>query len=78
VSFTVFISTGSMSVMSATLSTVLSSTAQSSSTQLVQHIKPPKSFKFQKHKFGKKGKERAFHAAWCKKYDWLLYDVSRC
>jgi len=41
------------------LSTVSSPTARSSATQLVQQFKPPKSFKFPKRKFGKKGEERA-------------------
>ena len=40
-------------------STASFSTAQSSTTQLVQHFKLLKSFKFPKRKFGKKGEERA-------------------
>ena len=66
----------STACQSAALSTRLSSTARSSSAQLVQQFKPPKSFKFPKRKFGKKGEERAFRAAWCEKYDWLHYDVN--
>ena len=42
----------------------------------MQQFKPPKSFRFPKRKFGKKGEERSFRAAWCEKYDWLHYDVS--
>ena len=63
----------STACQSAALSTGLSSTARSSSAQLVQQFKPPKSFKFPKRKFGKKGEERAFRAVWCEKYDWLHY-----
>jgi len=40
------------------LPTASFSTAQSSTTQLVQQFKLLKSFKFPKHKFGKKGEER--------------------
>ena len=60
-------------------STASSSTASSSttlSTQLVQQFKPSKSFRFPKRKFGNKGEERSFRAAWSEKYDWLHYDVS--
>ena len=56
-----------------------SSTASPSTalpTQLVQQFKPSKSFKFPKRRFGKKGEERSFRAAWCEKYDWLHYNVN--
>ena len=38
-------------------STTTSSFTALSSTQLVQQFKPPKSFRFPKRKFGKKGEE---------------------
>ena len=57
-------------------STTASPSTASSSTQLVQQFKPPKSFRFPKRKSGKKGEEQSFCATWCEKYDWLHYDVS--
>ena len=72
---------GSTAVSSIACSPSSSSTTASpstalSSTQLVQQFKPPKSFRFPKRKFGKKGEERSFRATWCEKYDWLHYNVS--
>ena len=64
------------SAVSSTAPASSSSTTSSSttfSTQLVQQFKPPKSFRFPKRKFGKKGEERSLRAAWCEKYD---YDVN--
>ena len=75
------LASGSTAVSSIACSPSSSSTTASpstalSSTQLVQQFKPPKSFRFPKRKFGKKGEERSFRATWCEKYDWLHYDVS--
>lgn len=54
-----------------------SSSASTAQDVLCTQFFPTGSFKFPKCSFGAKRQQRSFRSEWCKKYNWLHYDVGK-